>query len=217
MTNDTTQTTAAPELEQIEFEALDRSSFLMKGILAAGATYGAFAAGPMLRKAFAQGGGSEEGDIEILNFALTLEYLETAFYEQAAKDAKLSSENAALVKTFGEQEAEHVAGLTQAIEDLGGKPVEAPAVDFGDAFSDEGTFLATAITFEDLGVSAYNGAGPMISSKDLLATAGAIVQIEARHAAAVRNAAGEPAAPDAFDPTLTVEEVTKAVQPFLAS
>jgi hypothetical protein len=169
----------------------------------------------MLRKAFAQDGGSE-GDIEILNFALTLEYLETAFYEEAAKQAKLSSDVAALAKQFGEQEAEHVAGLTQAIEDLGGKPVKAPAVDFGDAFSSEDAFLQTGITFEDLGVSAYNGAGPMISSKDLLATAGAIVQIEARHAAAVRNAAGEPAAPDAFDPTMTVDEVTKAVTPFLA-
>ena len=211
--NDKTQ--AAPELENIEFEAIDRSSFLMKGILAAGATYGAFAAGPMLRKAFAQDGGSE-GDIEILNFALTLEYLETAFYEAAVKEADLSSDVAALAKEFGEQEAEHVAGLTQAIEDLGGKPVKAPAVDFGDAFSSEDAFLTTGVTFEDLGVSAYNGAGPMISSKDLLATAGAIVQIEARHAAAVRNAAGEPAAPDAFDPTMTVDEVTKAVTPFLA-
>jgi len=206
---------AAPELEQIEFEPIDRSSFLMKGILAAGATYGAFAAGPMLRTAFAQGGGSE-GDIEILNFALTLEYLETAFYEEAGKQAKLSSDVGALAKSFGEQEAEHVAGLTQAIEDLGGKPVDAPGVDFGDAFSSEDAFLTTAITFEDLGVSAYNGAGPMITSKDLLATAGAIVQVEGRHAAAVRNAAGEPAAPDAFDPTLTVDEVTKAVTPFLA-
>ena len=207
---------AAPELDHIEFEAIDRSSFLAKGILAAGATYGAFAAGPLLRKAFAQSGGSE-GDIEILNFALTLEYLETAFYEEAGKQAKLSSDVAALAKTFGEQEAEHVAGLTQAIEDLGGKPVKAPGVDFGDAFSSEDAFLKTAITFEDLGVSAYNGAGPMISSKDLLATAGAIVQVEGRHAAAVRNAAGEPAVPDAFDPTLTVDEVTKAVQPFLAA
>ena len=211
----TDNTKAAPELEQIEFEAIDRSSFLMKGVLAAGATYGAFAAGPILRKAFAQSGGSE-GDIEILNFALTLEYLEAAFYETAQKEAKLSSEVADLAKLLGDHEAEHVAGLSQAIEDLGGKPVEAPGVDFGDAFSSEETFLATAITFEDLGVSAYNGAGPAIESKDLLATAGAIVQIEARHAAAVRNAAGEDAAPDAFDPTLTVEEVTKAVQPFLA-
>jgi len=209
------KTQAAPELEQIEFEAIDRSSFLMKGILAAGATYGAFAAGPMLRKAFAQDGGSE-GDIEILNFALTLEYLEAAFYDEAGKQAKLSSEVADLAALLGGHEQEHVDGLTGAIEDLGGKPVEAPGVDFGDAFSSEDAFLQTAITFEDLGVSAYNGAGPMISSKDLLATAGAIVQVEGRHAAAVRNAAGEPAAPDAFDPTLTVEEVTKAVQPFLA-
>ncbi len=211
----TDKTKAAPELENVQFEAIGRSSFLMKGVLAAGATYGAFAAGPILRKAFAQDGGSE-GDIEILNFALTLEYLETAFYEAAVKEADLSSEVAALAKQFGEQEQEHVDGLTQAIEDLGGKPVEAPKVDFGDAFASEDSFLQTGITFEDLGVSAYNGAGPAITSKELLAVAGQIVQIEGRHAAAVRNAAGEPAAPDAFDPTLTVEEVTKAVQPFLA-
>ena len=121
----TDNTKAAPELENVQFEAIDRSSFLMKGVLAAGATYGAFAAGPILRKAFAQDGGSE-GDIEILNFALTLEYLETAFYEAAVKEAELSSEVAALAKQFGEQEQEHVDGLTQAIEDLGGKPVEAP-------------------------------------------------------------------------------------------
>ena len=93
----TDKTKAAPELENVQFEAIDRSSFLMKGVLAAGATYGAFAAGPILRKAFAQGGGSE-GDIEILNFALTLEYLETAFYEEAVKEADLSSEVAALAK-----------------------------------------------------------------------------------------------------------------------
>lgn len=204
---------AAPELDQIEFEAVDRSSFLMKGVLAAGAVYGAFAAGPMLRRAFAQGG--SDGDIEILNFALTLEYLEAAFYEQALEQANLSKDVTKLAESFGEHEAEHVTGLTAAIEDLGGKPVKAPGVDFGEAFSNEDTFLQTAITFEDLGVSAYNGAGPAISSKDLLATAGSIVQIEGRHAAAVRFAAGEQPAPDAFDPTMTVDEVTEAVQPFL--
>jgi hypothetical protein len=206
---------AAPELESIQIEAIDRSSFLMKGVLAAGATYGAFAAGPMLRRAFAQGGGSE-GDIEILNFALLLEHLEAGFYATAVKEADLSSEVADLAQQFGDHEAEHVTGLTQAIEDLGGKPVKAPAVDFGDAFSSEEAFLSTGVTFEDLGVSAYNGAGPMLQSKDLLSVAGQIVQVEGRHAAAVRFAAGEQPAPDAFDPTMTVEEVTKAVQPFLA-
>jgi hypothetical protein len=209
----TDNTKAAPELDQIEFEAIDRSSFLMKGVLAAGATYGAFAAGPILRKAFAQGG--SEGDIEILNFALTLEYLEAAFYEQAQKEAKLSSEVADLAKLVGGHEQEHVDGLTQAIEDLGGKPVPAPEVDFGDAFSSEEAFLALGVTFEDTGVSAYNGAGPMIESKELLAVAGQIVQIEGRHAAAIRFAAGEQPAPDAFDPTLTVDEVLKAVEPFV--
>ena len=209
----TNKTKAAPELDNIEFEAINRSSFLMKGVLAAGATYGAFAAGPILRKAFAQGG--SEGDIEILNFALTLEYLEAAFYDQAQKEAKLSSEVADLAKLVGGHEQEHVDGLTQAIEDLGGKPVAAPGVDFGDAFSSEEAFLALGVTFEDTGVSAYNGAGPMIQSKELLAVAGQIVQIEGRHAAAVRFAAGEMPAPDAFDPTLTVDEVLKAVEPFV--
>ena len=95
----TDKTKAAPELENVQFEAIDRSSFLMKGVLAAGATYGAFAAGPILRKAFAQGGGSE-GDIEILNFALTLEYLEAAFYEAALKQPDLSKDVAALAKQF---------------------------------------------------------------------------------------------------------------------
>jgi rubrerythrin len=210
MTNDIK---TAPELDRIEIENVSRSAFLMRGVLAAGAAYGALAAGPMLRRAFAQGG----DDIDILNFALTLEYLEAAFYETAGKEVSgLSGEVADYVKTFGGEEQEHVDALSATITDLGGKPVKAPAVDFGDAFASEDSFLQTAITFEDLGVSAYNGAAPMIKSKDLLATAGGIVQVEGRHAAAVRYAAGEPPAPEAFDPTLTEAEVLKAVQPFLA-
>jgi rubrerythrin len=209
----TNEIKTAPELDRIEIENVSRSAFLMRGVLAAGAAYGALAAGPMLRRAFAQGG----DDIDILNFALTLEYLEAAFYDEAGKQVSgLSGELAGYVKTFGGEEQEHVDALSATITDLGGKPVKAPAVDFGDAFSSEDSFLQTAITFEDLGVSAYNGAAPMIKSKDLLATAGGIVQVEGRHAAAVRYAAGEPPAPEAFDPTLTEAEVLKAVQPFLA-
>ena len=211
----TQKTQASPELAVIEVESLDRSAFLMRGVLAAGAAYGALAVGPLVRSAFAQG---SNGDIDILNFALTLEYLEAAFYDQAGKEVSgLSGEAAGYVKTFGGEEQEHVDALTATITDLGGRPVKAPGVDFGDAFSSVDTFLQTAITFEDLGVSAYNGAAPMIESKDLLATAGGIVQVEARHAAAIRFAAGEPPAPEAFDPTMTTDEVLKAVQPFLAS
>ena len=203
----------SPELSAIEIEAVDRSSFLMKGALAVGAIYGASAVTPFVRRAFAQGSG---GDIEILNFALTLEYLEAAFYEQALQETKgLSSEVMDLAKEVGAHEQEHVEALSGAIKDLGGKPVKAPGVDFGDAFSSEEAFLGLAVVFEDTGVSAYNGAGPAIKSKDLLATAGAIVQVEARHAAAIRFYAGEMPAPDAFDPTLTVDEVLKAVDPFV--
>jgi Ferritin-like domain len=210
----TNKSQAAPELASIEVENLSRGAFLMRGALAAGAAYGALAAGPLVRGALAQGGG---GDLEILNFALTLEYLEAAFYEQGGKEVSgLGGEAAGYVKTFGGEEQEHVDALTATIKDLGGKPVQAPAVDFGDAFSSQDSFLQTAITFEDLGVSAYNGAAPMIQSRDLLATAGGIVQVEGRHAAAIRFAAGEPPALDAFDPTLSESEVLKAVQPFLA-
>ena len=206
---------AAPELAAIEVEeSFSRSALLVRGALAAGALYGATAVTPLIRKAFAKG---SMGDIDILNFALTLEYLEAAFYQGAAGVKGLSSEVAGYVKTFGAEEQEHVDALTATIRDLGGMPVEAPGVDFGDAFSSADKFIALAITLEDTGVSAYNGAAPMIDSKDLLATAGGIVQVEARHAAAMRYAAGENPAPEAFDPTLTEDEVLAAVQPFVKS
>jgi rubrerythrin len=205
----------APELAAVEVENIDRSAFLVRGALAAGAIYGAAAMTPFVRKVFAQG---SMGDIDILNFALTLEYLEAAFYQEAAKQVKgLSGEISGYVETFGAEEQEHVDGLTAAIEDLGGTPAKAPKVDFGDAFSSQDSFIELAITFEDTGVSAYNGAGPQLQSKELLATAGAIVQVEARHAAAIRFAAGENPSPEAFDPSLTTDEVLKAVQPFIVS
>ena len=92
---------AAPELAAIEVEEdFSRSTLLVRGALAAGALYGATAVTPLIRKAFAQ---RSMGDIDILNFALTLEYLEAAFYEEAAAVKGLSSEVAGYVKTFGER------------------------------------------------------------------------------------------------------------------
>jgi rubrerythrin len=203
-------------LGAVEVEPINRSALLVRGALAAGALYGSWSVSPLVRRAFAAQGSMN--DVDILNFALTLEYLEAAFYSEAAKQVPgLSGELAGYVKAFGAEEQDHVDALSGAIKDLGGKPVEAPGVDFGDAFSSTDSFLELAITFEDTGVSAYNGAAPMIDSKDLLAVAGSIVQVEARHAAAVRHAAGEPVAPNAFDPTLGEDEVLKAVQPFIAS
>ncbi|HYI80157.1 MAG TPA: ferritin-like domain-containing protein [Thermoleophilaceae bacterium] len=201
---------AAPELEAVEFEPLSRGALIARGALGAAALYGAIAAGPLVRRAFAQMGG---GDVEILNFALTLEYLEAAFYERALDQVDLGSETTEFAETILGDENEHVAALEKTIKSLGGKPVTAPMVEF--PFSDEAAFLKLAQTLEDTGVAAYDGAAPAIESKELLATAGSIVQVEARHAARIRLARNQPPAPNAFDPTLTQRQVLKAVAPFV--
>ena len=203
---------ANPALAEVEIEEMNRSSFIAKGALAVGAVYGMTMVGPFIRKAFAQG---EMGDIDILNFALTLEYLEAAFYDQAKSEGKYDGETTELVDLVAKDEAEHVSALKATISDLGGTPVEAPGVDFGNAFANQGSFLELAQTFEDTGVSAYNGAGPALKSKELLATAGQIVQVEARHAAAIRLLNGETPAPESFDPTLDMQQVLQAVDPFV--
>ena len=201
---------AAPELAAIEFEPLSRGALIAKGVLGAAALYGAVAAGPLVRRAFAQGGG---GDVEILNFALTLEYLEAAFYARAIDQVDLGMETREFASTIRDDEDEHVNALRETIKGLGGKPVAAPTVEF--PFSNEAAFLELAQTLEDTGVSAYNGAGPAIRSKELLVTAGSIVQVEARHAARIRLARKQPPAPDAFDKSLGTKAVLKAVEPFV--
>jgi rubrerythrin len=203
----------SPELEAVEVHGMTRSSFIVRGALAAGAVYGAGAISPFVRQALAQSG---DGDLAILNFALTLEYLEAAFYKEAAKIDKLSDEAVELVETFGDTEQQHVDTLSSIVSKMGGKPVKAPGVDFGD-LSSEPAFLKLAVAFEDTGVAAYNGAGPALKDKELLAAAGSIVQVEARHAAAVRLLAKKDPAPHAFDPTLTEKQVLKAVQPYVKS
>ena len=204
----------APELGAIEVQGVTREAFIIRGAVAAGTVYGLSTVAPFVSQALAQ---SDGGDVGILNFALTLEYLEAAFYAQALKDTKLGADVKKLAETIKKDEDEHVDGLIAGIKGAGAKPVSAPGVDFGMAFADEATFLKTAITFEDLGVGAYNGAGPQIESKEILATAGSIVQIEARHAGAVRLAAGQPIAPSAFDMGIPKAKVLTAVKPFLAA
>jgi hypothetical protein len=168
---------------------------------------------PFVGQALAEG-----GDIDILNFALTLEYLEAAFYTRAVKSTKgLSGDNLKLAKELRDNETAHVQALKQAIKGAGAKPVSAPTVDFGGAFASEATFLKYANIFEDTGVSAYNGAAPSIADPKILGAAGSIVQIEARHAALIRLARGKAPAPDPFDKTLDKAAVLKAVKPFIKS
>ena len=192
-------------------EDLSRSEVLLKGALAAGAVYGTLAVGPFVRRALAMSGG---GDVEILNFALTLEYLESTFYAEAKRRAGASGELKALIELLAKDEQEHVEALAGTVKKLGGKPVAEPKFDF--PYNDAAGFLKLAQTFEDTGVSAYNGAAPMIKSKEVLTAAGSIVQVEARHAAAIRLQNKEEPAPAGFDEPLGEKQALKAVEPFIA-
>ncbi len=209
---------AHPELAQIDVGGMTRSSFILRSALAAGAIAGPAAVGPFVSQALAQ---EEEElaspDVEIVNFALTLELLEADFYEQALDRLGLSGDVRSLTEEIASNEQEHVSVLTRTVSDLGGTPVEGLTFDFGDAFSSEGNYLDLAQTFEDTGVSAYNGAAPGIQDKSILLTAGTIVQVEGRHAALVRAQRGEPVAPTAFDEALDMSQVRDAVEPYIES
>ena len=200
-----------PELADIEVHGLTRASFMVRGALAAGAVYGTSMVAPFVSQALAAGGG---GDVEILNFALTLEYLESAFYNEKGKQVGLSGQAKTYATDFRGQEAEHVAALSAAVKQLGGTPVAKPTFVF--PVSNQSSFLALASTLENTGVGAYNGAAPSISSKQVLAEAGSIVQIEARHAAAINLLINKTPTPNgAFDKPLTKAQVLVAVSPLI--
>jgi len=202
---------ANPELAGVEVHGMNRASFIIRGALTAGAVYGAGAVAPWVSNAFAA---SASGDIDILNFALTLEYLETDFYNTKGKTVGLSGQSKALAMSFGDEEAQHVAALTKAITGAGGTPVKKPTFVF--PVSNSAGFLKLAYTLENVGVGAYNGAGPSLVNKEYLAAAGSIVQVEARHAAAIAVLTGSAITPNgAFDKPLTKSQVLAAAGPLI--
>src|ERR1700733_5623658 len=202
---------ASPELAAVEVHGLSRASFILRGAVAAGAVYGAGAVGPYVSSALAQTGSS---DVDILNFALTLEYLETDFYNVKGTSVGLSGEAKTLAQSFGDEEANHVAALTKAITAAGGKPVAKPTFAF--PVTDQASFLKLAYVLENTGVGAYNGAVPSIMNKEYLAAAGSIVQVEARHAAAIALLTGEAITPSgAFDLPLSKAQVLAKAGPLI--
>jgi hypothetical protein len=201
----------SPELGAVEVHGLTRASFILRGAIGAGAVYGAAAVGPYVSNALAATG---SGDVDILNFALTLEYLETDFYQVKGRSVGLSGEAKALATQIGDEEAEHVAALSKAITASGGKPVKKPTFSF--PVTNQASFLKLAYTLENTGVGAYNGAGPSLMNKAYLAAAGSIVQIEARHAASIALLTGSPITPSgAFDKPLTKQQVLAAAGPLI--
>lgn len=161
-------------------------------------------------------GGS--GDLEIVQYALTLEHLETDFYN-AVIDAGVITDMALAdtAKAIRDNEQQHVDVLTATVKQLGGKP-EKPRTNF-DSVLEGGPdmVLETAATVENLGAAAYLGQAGRIESKDVLAAALSIHSVEARHAAALNTVVGRTIVPDgAFAKPASMDEVLADVKPFLA-
>jgi rubrerythrin len=155
-----------------------------------------------------------KGDVGILNYALTLEYLETAFYAEVVKSGLFKGADLKTIRKFGEEEAEHVQALTQAVKSLGGKPAPEPKAEF--PLKDAKSVLELAGTVENLGAAAYLGQAANIQSPEVLASALAIHSVEGRHAAVLNTLLGETITPDgAFAKPADVKTVLKSVEPFI--
>jgi hypothetical protein len=165
------------------------------------------------------GGASEtaefgKGDVGILNYALTLEYLETAFYADVVKSGLFKGADLETIRKFGQEEAEHVKALTAAVKGMGGKPAPEPKTEF--PLENAKSVLELAGTVENLGAAAYLGQAANIKSPEVLASALAIHSVEGRHAAALNTLLGESITPDgAFAKPADVKTVLKAVEPFI--
>lgn len=183
-----------------------RARFIAK---AAGAT-GALVGGSLLLAgpAAAQASGLSATDKDILNFALTLEYLEASFYADALTKNQISGDAHRFAQVAGGHENTHVLALQKV---LGTDAVAKPAFDFKGTTSANASFLKTAITLEDTGVGAYKGQAPRIDSDAVLKSALQIHSIEAKHAAWVRRIAGSAPVPAPLDAPLTKAIVLKAV------
>jgi Ferritin-like domain len=200
-------------------DMLKRAGFAGVGLAAGGTLLGAFM-GPV--EAMAASGAidwthrkSAKNDVKIGNYALTLEYLEAAFYNQAVANGKLSDPD---VQTFAKTVAAHETAHVKALKKLLGRAaVKAPKVEFGAAVTDQTTFLATANALEPVGTAAYAGAGPYIKQTPVVAAALSIHSVEANHAAwaaalsLYKFGGKELPAPNAFNPAYSRQKTLKIV------
>jgi len=161
-------------------------------------------------------------DIEVLNYALTLEHLEATFYREAIAmfddeafiAAGFQTSVREKIVAIGEHETSHVTTLTQVITELGGEPVSEAMYDFGYTTLPE--FLTTAAAIENLGVGAYTGAAQyLIDSDELLTAALTIHGVEARHASYLNLVTGQVPFPADFDAPVAPADVLELATPMI--
>lgn len=170
-----------PGLQEAAASGDTRAQMLRKMALGGGAIFGAGAL--MALPSLADARTSPAQDREILNFALTLEYLEAAFYVEAVNGGALSGDPLEFARTARDHENAHVAFLQDA---LGSAAVARPRFDFKGTTASTGSFLRTATVLEDTGVAAYLGQSFRLSNPRLTLIAAHVLTVEARHAAWVR-------------------------------
>jgi rubrerythrin len=214
-------------IERLVRDDVDRKRFLKMAGAGAGASFGAFvlaACGSSSSSsssttaapaATTSSSSANTGDLAILNYALTLEYLETTFYEKVVASGFFNGKVASLIKSFGAQEKTHVEALKGAVEKLGGTPAANPNGKF--PIENANQVAELAYTVENLGASAYLGQAPHIQSPEVLASALAIHTVEARHAATLGTLVKKSLTPDgAFAKPADMSTVLAAIKPFLA-
>lgn len=209
----------APPTESIVVRLARDDCERKKFLTMAGRPIGAAAAATSLAAFISACGGSSSsgsgGDLKIVNYALTLEYLESEFYAKVVKSGLFHGKVLSVLKTFGHEEHEHVTALHKLATSMG-KPAHKPKGKF--PVKNAGQVAKLAAVVENLGAAAYLGQAQHIHSKEVLAAALAIHSIEARHAATLNLLLHKSPTPNgAFAKPASMARVLRAVKPFLAS